>query len=475
MKRTFTQLPMTLRHLCAATSVALALAAAAQAQVPAADAAHEPLSFEAARTRYHAEADILKADDAEVARARHEADAAKWLDGPKVDVTAMQVEGTKTLDLSLDLPPSLSGVAGQLGIPSSLSLSDKMDIGGPRAFVSAVWPIYTGGAISAQQNALSAKAMEAEAARDERAVQKDAELAMKYWQAQLMKSISALRASALADEEEAVRRALGFEKTGMISKIERMSVEVSRDAAKRALTAAKTDEHVADTELLNALRLPALPALSTPLFVLQGELGTLDEWLELADRQSPVVRRIDEQRKQADQGVEAAKSRFEPQVFAFGMKNMIKHYLTLPEPDWIAGVGVKFTLWDNRDRFASLHAAQSLSDKASAAKNEARNEVRNAVEVAYLRAQQARDEYRLSASQVALAQENLKARQASFAEGLSTAIDVSQARTLLVGAQIAERAAAFKFVAGWAMLHAAAGDMPGFVNSLSRSDLETVR
>lgn len=456
---------MTFRHLSVSIALLFALAAA-NAQPPV---AHEPLNFEAARTRYHAEADILKADDAEVARARHEADAAKWLGGPKVDVAAMQVEGTKTLDLSLNLPPAL----GNFGL-SSLSFSDKMDIGGPRAYVSAVWPIYTGGAVTAQQNALNAKASEAQAARDAREVQKDAELAMKYWQAQLMKSIARLRTDALADEEAALKRALGFEKTGMISKIERMSVEVSRDAAKRELSAAETNQRVAEADLLNTLRLKTLPELATPLFVLKGDLGTLDDWLKRADDQSPVIRQIEEQRRQADQGIAAAKSRFEPQIFAFGMKNMIKHYLTLPEPDWIAGIGVKFTLWDNRDRFESLHAAESLVSKARAAKEEARNEVRNAVEIAYLRTQEARDEYRLTASQVALAQENLKAREASFAEGLSTALDVSQARTLLVGAQIAERAAAFKFVAGWAMLHASAGAMPAFVDSLSRSDLETL-
>ena len=72
---------------------------------------------------------------------------------------------------------------------------------------------------------------------------------------------------------------------------------------------------------------------------------------------------------------------------------------------------------------------------------------------------------------VELARENLKLREAAFAEGLSTATDVDTARTQLTGAEIARRAAAYKFVVSWAMLHAASGHMPAFADTLTRPDL----
>ena len=108
------------------------------------------------------------------------------------------------------------------------------------------------------------------------------------------------------------------------------------------------------------------------------------------------------------------------------------------------------------------------------AKAEADNALASAVETAFLRTTQAREEYLLTASTVALAKENLRLREASFAEGLSTALDVREARTQMTGAQIAERAAAYKFVVSWAMLHGAAGVMPDFVATLSRPDLKRV-
>lgn len=93
---------------------------------------------------------------------------------------------------------------------------------------------------------------------------------------------------------------------------------------------------------------------------------------------------------------------------------------------------------------------------------------------AFLRVNDARESYRLTAGTLALAEENLRLRRAGFAEGLSTAIDLSNARTQLTAAQIALRAAAYKFVAAWATLHAVSGEMPRFLESLNRSDLVAV-
>lgn len=456
----------------------LALLALSLTPAAAADPA-AALSFSDARARFHERADVFRADEAEVARARHAAESAKSLSGPRVDVTAMQVEGRKELDLDLDVPASVQGLGGALHlpagtIPNSLRLRQNLDLSGPRASISATWPIYTGGRISAYQNALEHKVREADADRSARLEERDVDLAARYWGAQLARSVEQLRRDMLADEEVQVARARKFEKKGVISRIERMAVEVSRDAARRELVSAETNTRVAETRLMSALREKTLPALSSPLFVLTGDIGTLDEWIGRARANSPVLLKIDAQRSQAEEGVKAAEGAWHPQVFAFGTKNLIKHYLTAVEPDWIAGIGVKFTLWDNRDRYSALAASRAQVTRAGAARAEADNALAETVEVAFLRTTQAREEYLLTSSTVALAEENLRLREASFAEGLSTAIDVREARTQLVGARIAQRGAAYKFVVSWAMLHGAAGVMPDFTASLERPDARRV-
>lgn len=426
----------------------------------------DAMSFSQARQQFHERADVFRADAADVERARHAADSAKALSGPKVDLVAMQVEGRKDIELNLDIPQPISGMLHK----NVLSYSTEYDLSGPRAMISANWPIYTGGLITAQQNLLEHKVREASAAQTSRLETKDAELAARYWGVQLARSVEDLRREMLSDEEEEVQRAKRFEVKGMISKIERMSVEVSRDAARRELIAAETNARVAESELMRSLRLNKLPELATPLFILKGDLGTLDDWQSRARLNSPVLMQIDAKRSQAEEGVRAAEAAFHPQVFAFGMKNLVKHYLTVVEPDWMVGIGVKFTLWDNRDRFSNIAASRSQVTQTEAARAEADNSLAQAIEAAFLRTTQAREEFELTTSTMALAAENLRLREASFAEGLSTAIDLREARTQLVGAEIAQRAAAYKFVVSWAMLHATAGVMPDFEATLGRSD-----
>lgn len=458
---------------------------------PAAQTATAPMGFGDARVLLHERADIMAADRAEIARAQSEAEAAKSLSGPKIEMDVKQVWGTKTVDLDVD-----TGLGKLAGLGQYLSQKDpivggtissfarhydhvnvhfKEDISGPRAAVTATLPIYTGGLISAQQNVLNYKVNESRADRDMRENTLDAELAARYWGVQLARSVAALHKSVLEDQNEELRRAKRFEQKGMIAKVERLAVEVARDNAKRTLVSAESDVSVAEAELMRQLRETSLPELSSPLFVLTGDLGTLTEWQDRAAAQSPAIQKMNAVRAQAGEGISAAEASFKPKVYAFGTKNLIKRYLTLPEPDWMAGVGVTFTLWDNHDRFDKLNAARSVVTKAEAARSEAKNQVATAVEVAFLRVMQARDEFELTGSTVELARENLKLREASFAEGLSNAVDVDTARTKLTGAEVARRAAAYKFVVSWAMLHASAGAMPDFINSLSRSDLVVVK
>ena len=448
----------------------LLTAAAGFALWPAAQAA---MTFDDARAIYREKSALFRVDAAEVERARAAAESAKALSGPRVDLIAMHVEGKK--EIEIDVPGKIRTVGNGVGaqFPSSVGLN--YDLGGPRAVLQATWPLYTGGRISAQQDALAHKVREVEALQSERVEEKDAELAQRYWGVQLARSVAQLRESRLADEEAQVVRAKRFEAKGLISKLERMSVEVSRDTAKREATAAETSARVAEAELMAELREKTLPELSTPLFVLTGDLGTLSGWQKKARLNSPLLRKTDAQIQQAQEGVRAAKGNFHPQVFAFGMKNLVKHYLTPVEPDWMAGIGVKFTLWDNKDRMSDISAAKSLVTKATAAREETDNKLMSAVEVAFLRTTEAREEYDLTVSTVALAAENLRLREKSFSEGLSTALDVREARTQLTGAEIAQRAAAYKFVVSWAMLHASSGAMPEFSDSLKRADLTAVK
>lgn len=422
------------------------------------------LDFSQARQLAHDRVDSIKVEAAETAKRESEAKSARSLHGPKIELDSKQIWGRKTLDYGT---VNLGGLIPGLHLPP-IDLYHEEDIGGPRAAINAQLPIYMGGAINAKVRAADEAVYESQARTQAQRDTVDTELAQKYFAVQLARSIERLQNAMLHQQELEVRKALRFEKTGTISKLERMAVEVNRDTAKREFLTAQTNRRVAESELASLLREESVGELKNPLFVVTEDIGTLKSWQDKALGASPVLKSVVAQRRQAEQGVTAAKAAWHPQVYAFANYNMIKHYLTIPEPDWIAGIGLKFTLWDNKDRNASIAAANSLVTKAQAAHDEARNRIQTAVQTAYLKSNEAREAYRLTDSTLSLAKENLRLREKGFSEGLSTADEVNDARTKLLAAEIARRVAAYRFVVAWAMLNAACGDMNAFEQSVTR-------
>lgn len=422
------------------------------------------LDFSQARQLAHDRVDSIKVEAAETAKRESEAKSARSLHGPKIELDSKQIWGRKTLDYGT---VNLGGLVPGLHLPP-IDLYHEEDIGGPRAAINAQLPIYMGGAINAKVRAADEAVYESQARTQAQRDTVDTELAQKYFAVQLARSIERLQNEMLHQQELEVRKALRFEKTGTISRLERMAVEVNRDTAKRELLTAQTNRRVAESELAGLLREENVRELKTPLFVVTEDIGTLKSWQDKALGASPVLKSVVAQRRQAEQGVTAAKAAWHPQIYAFANYNMIKHYLTIPEPDWIAGIGLKFTLWDNKDRNASIAAANSLVTKAQAAHDEARNRIQTAVQTAYLKSNEAREAYRLTDSTLSLAKENLRLREKGFSEGLSTADEVNDARTKLLAAEIARRVAAYRFVVAWAMLNAACGDMNAFEQSVTR-------
>lgn len=447
-------------------------------------ATRAPLRFDAARSHLQEVSHQLRASQSQISHDQAQAQAAKSLHGPKVELKTQQIWGTKTIDMGLDnpfygkFPPQMPGfgpIEGILTQTPSFNVHFKEDISGPRSALEFQWALFTGGRVQAKIDALHQEVLYSQAQYKGTQLRLDARLAARYWGVQLTRAVENLHRQDLKDRERAVHRAKRQEKVGQLAKIERLQVEVARDQAKRELLDATNQREIAEVELMRLMQMDSLPRLASPLFILTGDLGTLTEWQNKALMQNPMMHGVDAKTRQAQEGVKAAKGAFLPTIFAYGQKNLIKEHLTIPEPDWIAGIGINITLWDQVDRSSSLRAAEALVTKASETKAQVRQQLLTATEVAFLRVTQAQDAYRLTTSTLELAQENLRLREKAFAEGLSTAIEVNEARTKLLGARVAQCAASYQFIVSWALLQATVGEPYGMIDSLSRADFTSLR
>lgn len=442
----------------------LLLAAVLWLGLPGADAkAASSLSFFKARQTMYERSDSLKAAGANVESKEEHSRSLLLLGGPTISAQAFEFWG----ETKIDVDKSISTPAGSMPV----HIDEFYDFSGPRASISGTWPIFTGGKIRAAQKAGEYAAEEAKAQRRAVSVELDADLIGKYFGLQLAFSLQRLRQDMLKEQDRELARAVQFEREGMISPVERMGVQVARDAAERDFLKARDARRTASLQLQRLLRDETFDSLTTPLFVIKKPLQPMSRWVELAVANNPQIEIVETRVRQAGQGVESARANWSPQIFAFGQYSFIRHYQTAIEPTWLAGLGINLTLWDARDRLSTFRSARATLREARAAHAEAVNQVRTAAETAWLSTKNAREQYTLTASTVTLAQENLRLKSRGFGEGLATALDVTEARNQLVKAEVERRAAAYEFVVNYALLHAIAGRMDDFMQACKSHDV----
>ena len=263
---------------------ALALCAAQQCS------AALPLSFPVARDWLYERSDKLKASEEQVQSKRETQKSLETLGGPTVTLQAMQIAGQKKIDIDKSIPNPLAGTL-PIQLPGSFSvgLHEKMSLNGPRVAATATWPIYTGGKISAMQDASKYAVDEAVAQKRADSEDLDAQLAGYYFGTQLALSVEKLQKDMLHHQDRELAKAKKFEKQGMISKIERMSVQVQRDNRNREYLKAKDNAKVARLQLARLLRDEEFGKLTTPLFVLNRPLEPLKYWVDTALASNPQI------------------------------------------------------------------------------------------------------------------------------------------------------------------------------------------
>ena len=416
----------------------------------------DDLSFDDAYAELHAESDKLKAARANVSRQEFEVKANETLGYPDLTLNATQVYGRKKLDLSA-LP---------IGIESY-----DYDFDGPRSSLLMTWPIFTGGKVGAARKLREAELSGAHAELQETEERLDLQLIARYFGLRLAVIVEGLRQNQLEQADRQLARSRSFEAQGQISVVERMSAQVARDEVARDLIKAQRERESAEVSLSRMLRRTSAPRPTTPLFVVTSPIDPLSVWLRDAEQASPTLALIKSKGQAADQGIAAAKSDYLPQVFAFGQYNFIDTYLTPIEPDWIAGVGVNVKLFSREDRASKVGAARAQKAQVDALEAEAVNGILDAVENAWLRLGQAREQFQLFDSSVELARENLRLRERSFAEGQSVAIDVNEARSSLIRAETGRAQIAYEFVVSLGALLEASGQIGRFPEFMKRAEV----
>ena len=442
-----------MRSLRLASTILLACAA----RVPASEA--PPLSFPEALAAARGGNESIQAARAEVRQREEEKKAAKGLYFPTVSFVPLYTHLNDDILLDLDpfrdvilklhpqVPPAL--------VPPFEETLFNQDM--LRLPLTARWPLFTGGRISAANRAAGARVRDAgaQARQAEEGVLRS--LVRAYFGLRLALEEKAVRACVLDGLDQHVRDARRLEEEGLIAKVERLNAEVARAEASRQLKRAGHDVLIARAGLANVLASDApVGEPVTPLFV-TGDLGPAERFREEALASHPALERLAAQRDLAGEAVAAQKGAFWPEVFAYGLYELRKTDLSPIEPSWLAGVGARIELFDGGSRLKKLAAAKAQRDRVSILDQKLRRDLGTLVEKQYHEVEKAREQYAALEATRALTDENLRARTRAFEEGVGTSLEVVDARLAQEKVRLERLAAAYGFVNALAELLEASG------------------
>lgn len=438
----------------------------------------QPMDFSTALQHMVDASDRLAASHLAVDSAAQQRHAIERLGGPSVSLTGATYAYNANLNLDLNplgqalpgilaqLPPQLGGMVAQLPhLPASYTLNRHQT--DTTASVNAVWPIYLGGATQAARGVADARTQEAQADSTRVSDELATLLVQRYFGAQLANRAATLREAALHSIEQHDAAAQKMLDAGVIAKVERLQARSALEDARKNAQKARDDADLAATALTRTARADERLEPTSPLFVISQPVEPLPYFIDAALAHHPGLAKVAAKKAQASELHKAEEALRRPQVFAFGQRE-----IKSGNADWVAGIAVRWTLWDSIDRNALEASSQAQIDQAERTGAQARSDIALLVEKNWLALEQARRQYFAQQAGVDLAAEVLRLREAGLREGTSTTLDLIDAQTNNAKVQTERAQAAHDYVLALAALLESSGLSDEFANYMARADVK---
>lgn len=299
-------------------------------------------------------------------------------------------------------------------------------------FVSAnfVWPVYAGSKIKSANQAAD---VNLGISKEELRVQEGTlltELVQRYYGLELGMQVAEVRRQMLESMEKHYRDAKLMFEHGIIAKVELLHAQVSRNEADREYKQAVRNLDIIRAGLAATLANDSLSALTpTSHLFINKELEGLAGWIEKAKQQNPMLKQIEGKKELADIQHKVEKGEYFPSVAMMGNYNVADKNLSPYLPDWLVGVGLKWTLFDGLSRNNNLHVSQTLQSQVEYAEQKAHDDIEAYITKLYQQLHMQKEQKNELESTLELAQEYAESTEKAFNEGFATSTSVVEAFT----------------------------------------------
>ena len=449
----------------------------------AANPNNQAVSFTSAWQTAQSNSDFLASKQANVEQAQLKRESLRGLSFPRVDLTGSYTHLNDTIVAdALDYNP-LTGLndtpVGQeilelLGGPQAFR-TDIIDQNFGRVALEAIWPVYTGGRITAVRDASSAQTDVAKQQQDIQRRTLFEELVRAYFGVALARQNLQIHQDMEHDLGLHLENALKLEQQGQIAAVQRLTVAAVYERTKVARERAERELEITRITLAEILLQGPTADPSDSLFV-NDSLPAEETFLTATMNNSPLLKELQAHDRQADALIRAEKGRFYPEVFLYADWEVYKDNSIAFQyiPDWQVGIGVNFTLLDRVGRSKSIDAAHKTRESVTRITQGTKRFLGLAARVAHRQANQALSQYTGLDASLALARENLRLRNKAFIEGFSTSVELVDAELFVGSVMVEKSAAAYAYIVSLARLLALTGEMDSFTDYQNRGNLLSI-
>jgi outer membrane protein TolC len=293
-----------------------------------------------------------------------------------------------------------------------------------------MWPIFTGGKINGANKAAK---VEIEMSKEElRQAEGDllSELVSRYYGLSLAIQVAEVRKQMLNSMDKHQKDAEKLFENGMIAKVEFLHASVAKNEADREFKQSLRNIEIIRSGLAATLAQDSNYKIQpmSHLFI-NKELNDIPYWITKALANNPQLKQIEGKKQMVDIKNTVDKGNYLPTVAMMGTYNLAEKDLSDYVPDWIVGVGMKWTVFDGMARKNKIKIGNSMQRQVEYAEQKAHADLEAYLTKLYQELQMQMEQKDELATTLELSLEYSNSTEKAFNEGFATSTTVVEALT----------------------------------------------
>ena len=339
---------------------------------------------------------------------------------------------------------------------------------------TAQWPIYVGGKIRAANAAANIESKEVSEQAKAKNCELITQLVERYYGLCLAQQAVVVRSDVYYGMQRHLDDATKMEKQGLIANADVLHARVYFAQAERELNKAKRTSEIINQALIATLAIDSSAKIQpvSELFYLDT-IESLEYFIGQMHQNNSLLKQVESKKELTIQNYRAQRSDLLPEVALQGMYNIADKDLSPYAPDWMVGVGLKWTLFDGASMYRKLKAASYKTEQVEEFHQKTSADLETAVEKTYHELQMYHEQLVEINTEDSFAKEYLKVSEKAFYQDMSNTTEVIDARLALAKVSIEKLQAMYGYDLALAQLLQYSGISDKFNDYRTRTCVKT--